>query len=431
MSVEAEKAFLGAVLLSDKETAASLAASVSMLTVDSFVERKNAVIFSAIVDLYDNKNSIDEITILAKVEENHKSLYTDSINRGYLAELVSSCSSPASMEDYAKLVFEGGVSKKLTRLLENSLAKIATGTKATDIVDDIQTQLTGAISSKRNSSVVSIKEALVSEWKELQERIEKGGVDDRIPTGFMELDNLGGLAPGNLVILAARPGMGKTALALNIATNIARDNLKVCVFSLEMSRTELVQRVLSSMTSVPLERIITGGLYPRDMECLGAKAGIISKLPLWIDDSATLSARQIYSHSVHQKATHGLDLVIIDYLQLIHTKSTKDSTREAEVAAITRQLKLMAKELGVPVIALAQLNRGLESREDKRPRLSDLRESGAIEQDADKVIFLYREGYYNKDKEGDTDVEAIVSKSRNGGTGTAKLKWHAECVKFT
>ena len=425
--IEAEQAILGS-MLTDKDAVIS---AIEVLKEDSFYREDNKSIFKAIVNLYSRNEPIDIITVKAELVE------TGNLERvgglEYLAELPERVPTTANVEKYIKIVDEKAM---LRRLITSANELVALGYNETENVDAIMDMAEKNIfdlAQKKNTKGYSaIKDVLVESFAQLEKLYNQKGVVSGISTGFIDLDyKTAGLHNSDLIIIAARPAMGKSAFAINIATNAAvMSNLPVVIFNLEMSKEQIGNRILCSEAMVDSNKVRTGQMEDEDWMKLASTLGRISEAPIYIDDTPGISIMEIRAKCRKLKLEKNIGLVVIDYLQLVQGSGKKNASREQEISEISRSLKILAKELNIPVIALSQLSRGAEKRDDKRPMLSDLRESGAIEQDADIVMFLYRDDYYNEDSEKKNIAEVILAKHRGGSTGTVELAWMGNYTKF-
>ncbi|MBO8165726.1 MAG: replicative DNA helicase [Kosmotoga sp.] len=433
-SVEAEEAVIGSVLI-DPDVLTDI---MEILDSNDFYLRKHKLIFSAIEKLFDEGYPVDIVSITDRM----RSLGTlDEIGSEVeIARLADTVPTSANAEYYARTVKE----KSLLRSLIAAGSKIvedAYGTDDTDQVLDKAERLIFKITESQTTRTYedlgSVMHKVFENLENLKDRagtIDTGGFVTGIPTGFRQLDKITtGFHTSDLIIVAARPSMGKTAFALNIARNMAiRSDTPIAFFCLEMTKEQLAQRLLCSQARVDLSKIRTGFLNDKDWERLTSAADVLYRSKIIVDDEASLDPRSLRAKARRIKAEHGIKVIFVDYLQLMHLKGRADN-RQQEISEISRSLKLLARELDVTVIALSQLSRAVEQRENKRPRLSDLRESGAIEQDADMVMFLYREDYYkDKSEISDTphEAEVIIGKQRNGPIGTIKLSFNPKIATF-
>ena len=425
-SLEAEQSVLGAVLVD----ASCLSVVLDSLRPGNFYREEHQKIFEIMLQLFTTAQPVDFVTVLEQVcREN---VFPDEADaKVYLSQLVEIVPSTRNVDAYANIVREKSYLRSLIaaahEIIENSRDS---GESAQTIIDGAEQRIFDIRSDRHSSKLLPIGDILL----DIYDRLQKLSGDDRgqylgIPTGFGMLDRMmTGLNKSDLILLAARPAMGKTSFALNIATNVAmKAGRTVAVFSLEMSREQLVERILSSDAMVQGTRMRTGELAPEEWVRLAVSSKELAKAPILVDDTASITVHEM---KARLRRVKDLGLVIIDYLQLM-SGGGRGENRVQVVSEITRSLKVMAKELNVPVIVLSQLSRQTESRADHRPMLSDLRESGSIEQDADLVLFLYREAYYNRDSGEQNIAECIVAKNRHGETGTVKLGWDGEHTKFS
>ena len=425
--IEAEQAVLGS-MLTDKEAVFS---ALELLKEDSFYREDNRAIFAAIVSLYAKSEPIDIITVKAELIENGSFERVGGLE--YLASLPERVPTTANVDKYIKIVEEKAMMRNLI-LTANELISLGYDeTEEVDRIMDMAEKRVFVLTQKKNAKgYTAIKDVLVETFAKLEELCNQKGQLSGTSTGFADLDlKTSGLHDSDLLIVAARPAMGKSAFAINIATNVAVQSGKgVAIFNLEMSKDQVGNRILCSEAMIDSNKVRTGQLDDDDWVKLASTLGRLSEAPIYIDDTAGISIMEIRAKCRKLKIEKDIGLVVIDYLQLIQGSSGKNSSREQEIAEISRSLKILAKELNIPVIALSQLSRSVEKRDDKRPMLSDLRESGSIEQDADIVIFLYRDDYYNEDSEKKNVAEVILAKHRGGSTGTVDLAWLPSYTKF-
>ena len=425
--IEAEQAILGS-MLTDKDAVIN---AIEVLKEESFYREDNRAIFAAILSLYAKNEPIDIITVKAELVEQGNFERIGGLE--YLVELPERVPTTANVDRYIKIVEEKAA---LRNLIQTSNELIALGYDETENVDSImdmaEKKVFDLAQKKNTKGYASIKDVLVESFTKLEELYNQKGNVTGISTGFIDLDNkTAGLHNSDLIILAARPAMGKSAFAINLATNAAvKSNVPVVIFNLEMSKEQVGNRILCSEALVDSNKIRTGQIEDEDWMKLANTLGSLSEAPIYIDDTPGISIMEIRAKCRKLKLEKDIGLIVIDYLQLIQGSGKKNASREQEISEISRSLKILAKELDVPVIALSQLSRGAEKRDDKRPMLSDLRESGAIEQDADIVIFLYRDDYYNEDSEKKNIAEVIIAKHRGGSTGTVDLAWMGNYTKF-
>ena len=424
--IDAEQAVLGS-MLTDKE---AVNAAIESLKEDAFYRDDNRIIFQAIVNLYSKSEPIDIITLKDELESMDK--FEQVGGYEYLASLPDKVPTTANVQKYIKIVEEKSI---LRNLIKTANEIIELGYDPTEDVEDImdgaEKKIFDIMQSKNQKGYTPIKDVLVESFTKLEELYNRKQHITGVPTGFAELDyKTAGLHGSELILVAARPAMGKTAFALNLATNAAlRGNAPVAIFSLEMSKEQLVNRILCSEAMVDSNKVRTGKLDEDDWVKLAGAIGPLSEAEMYIDDTPGISVMEIRTKCRKLKMEKNIGLVVIDYLQLVQGNK-RTASREQEISEISRSLKILAKEINVPVIALSQLSRAVEQRPDHRPMLSDLRESGAIEQDADIVMFLYRDDYYNKESEKKDIAEVIIAKQRGGQTGTVELLWMGNYTKF-
>ena len=422
----AELAVLGAMFL-DRE-AASLA--LEMLTGEDFYRPDHRQVFEAAEELYHSGVPIDMITVKNKLEE--KQVFEQIGGLPFLANISTSVGSSANMRHYAAIVEEKSVLRRLIRTANNISQMSYEGkTDVNAIMDTAEKGIFDIMQNRHSDQFHHIRDIAVDSIEKIEDIYRSKGKLTGVPTGFVDFDQkTAGLQKSDLILLAARPSMGKTAFALNIIQNAAiRSNVPTAVFSLEMSREQLVNRMLCSEAMLDAQRLRTGELTDSDWADLIQAMGPLSQAPIYIDDTPGVTPMEVRSKCRRLKVEKGLGLIVIDYLQLMSGNSRNDS-RQQELSEISRSLKAIAREMEAPVIALSQLSRACEQRADHRPMLSDLRESGAIEQDADVVAFLYRDEYYFPDTEKKNQAELIIAKQRNGPTGTVDLTWMGQYTKF-
>ncbi|MED5465755.1 MAG: replicative DNA helicase [Myxococcota bacterium] len=425
--LNAERSVLGAMMLE----VGAVSDAIGGLKADHFYRPAHAKVFEAMRALYDRSEPIDEITLQARLKENGSLEEVGGVS--FLASLSDGVPSAANIAHYAKIVRERALIRRLIATTSSIATKGYEGT--TDIeqlLDDAEVSIFEITSDRDQRSFSSMNELVKEAFKAIEKRFEEKSSITGVPTGFSEFDKMtAGLQPSDLIIVAGRPSMGKTALALNMAQSAAVEQGKsVAVFSLEMAKQQLVMRMLCSQARIDASRMRGGFLKDSDWPKLAKAAGQLSQAPIYIDDTGAISILEMRAKCRRLQADKGLDLIMVDYLQLMRGSSSSDGSREREISEISRGLKALARELSVPVIALSQLNRSLEQRQDKRPMLSDLRESGAIEQDADVITFVYRDEYYNPESEDKGLAEIIIGKQRNGATGTVKLTFLKQFTLF-
>ena len=425
--IEAEQAILGSMLM-DKDAVIS---ALEKLKEEDFYREDNKEIFSAIFSLYSKSLPIDVVTVKSELVEMGSFERVGGFE--YLAALPDKVPTTANVERYIKIVEEKSM---LRRLIQASNELIALGYDETEDVDDIldtaEKKIFDLAQKKGTRSYFSMKDILATSLAELEKLYNQKGSVTGLTTGFIDLDLMtAGLHESDLIIVAARPAMGKSAFAINLATNAAmKANKPAVIFNLEMSKEQVANRILCSEALVDSNKVRTGKLDDEDWMKIATATSRLSEAPIYIEDTPGITVMEIRAKCRKLKIEQDIGLVVIDYLQLVQGSNKKNSSREQEISEISRSLKILAKELQVPVIALSQLSRSAEKRDDKRPMLSDLRESGAIEQDADIVFFLYRDDYYNPDSEEKNVAEVIIAKHRGGSTGTVKLSWLPSYTKF-
>ncbi len=425
--IEAEQAVLGS-MLTDKDAVSS---AIEVLDKDDFYREDNKAIYEAMVNLYNKPEPIDIITVKDELLSIGKFDVVGGLE--YLADLPEKVPTTANVDKYIKIVEEKSM---LRSLIKTSNELITLGYDETQevnsIIDQAEKRVFDLVQNRNQTGYSEIKDVLIDSFAQLERLYnQKEGITG-VPSGFADLDlRTAGFHNSELIILAARPAMGKTAFALNIATNASKSNIPVLIFSLEMSKEQLVNRVLCSEAMVDSNKLKTGKIEENDWVKIVDSLGPLSEAPMYIDDTAGISITEIRAKARKLKLEKNIGLIIIDYLQLIQgSGSRRNGSREQEISEISRSLKILAKELNIPVIALSQLSRASEQRGDHRPMLSDLRESGSIEQDADIVMFLYRDDYYNDESDKKDIAEVIIAKNRSGSIGTAELLWMSNYTKF-
>jgi replicative DNA helicase len=425
-NLEAEASVLGAVLLENE----ALNRVIEILQEDDFYRNAHRRIFAAILHLYEHSEPVDLITLSEVLKTRGELDAVGGIE--YLNSLVNGVPTAANISYYAKIIKEKAILRKLiNRATEIVSQSYSNSGDVDEFIDQAERTIFEISEDRVRPSFYPIKDLIKSSFKTIERLYEKRQLITGVPTGFQRLDELtSGLQPSDLIIIAGRPSMGKTAFALNIAQNASlQAAIPAAIFSLEMSKEQLALRMLCSEAKVDAHRLRGGFLSESDWPKLTRAAGSLSEAPLFIDDTPGLSALEMRAKTRRLKIEHNLGLVIVDYLQLMRGRASADS-REQEISDISRSLKALAKELSIPVIALSQLNRRVEDRGDKRPQLSDLRESGAIEQDADVILFLYREEVYNKSEENRGKAELIIGKQRNGPTDKVDLAFLDKYTRF-
>lgn len=424
--IEAEQAVVGS-MLTDQD---AVVAAIETLKPEDFYREDNKIIYEAILNIYNRAEPIDIITLKSELSSMGKLDAVGGLE--YIAQLPDKVPTTSNVDRYIKIVEDKSM---LRNLIKTANEIISLGYDQTENVEDVmdhaEKKIFDVMQKKNQKGYTSIKDILIESFTKLEELYNQKQHVTGVPTGFIELDKkTAGLHGSELILIAARPAMGKSAFALNIGTYAAtRANVPVAIFSLEMSKDQIGNRILCSEALVDSNNVRTGELNDEELGKLAETSGELSQAQIFVDDTPGISVMEIRAKCRKLKLEKNIGLVIIDYLQLIQG-SGKSSSREQEIAEISRSLKILAKEIDVPVIALSQLSRAVESRPDHRPMLSDLRESGSIEQDADIVMFLYRDDYYNEESEKKNIAEVIIAKQRAGSTGTVELAWLGNYTKF-
>ncbi len=428
-SLDAEKAVIGSMIMDPQVT---IDIATQIVTSEDFYHQPFGIYFDTLRELKEAGEEIDPVILQDRLKQ--KNVPSQFIEPGFIAGLLESTAVSVNVDKHAKIVKEKSVLRQIIRTCQNiEKNSFAEDQEAAEIIDVSQQQFKELSELQNDSSTRSISEIVQNALQTIEKASQQDGKITGIPTGFIDLDyKTAGMQPSDLILLAARPSMGKTALALNIAQHVAfRENKAVAIFSLEMSAEQLVNRMFALESSVDAQKLRTGKLEGSEWEQLVEGASTIANSKLIIDDTQPMSITEMRAKCrKYQQSSTGLDMIIIDYLQLMNGTGGKNVSRQQEISDISRALKGLARELKVPVIALSQLNRGVEQRDDKRPMLSDLRDSGAIEQDADVVMFIYRDDYYNKESEKKGISEVIIAKQRNGPVGTVELVWLPEYTRF-
>ena len=425
-SVEAEQSVIGSMIM-DRE---AIVVASEIVTGDDFYSKQYGVLFDTMVELNNEGKPVDVVTLQDRLKEKEVPPEVSSLE--FIAELVQNVPTSANIKYYANIVAEKATLRKLIKLNEEIANTCYMGKESLEyILEDTEKRVFDLVQHRNTGEFVPIREVVMNAMDKIEKASRNNGVVTGIPTGFIDLDyRTAGMQPSDLVLIAARPSMGKTAFVLNIAQHVAfKQNQTVAIFSLEMSKEQLVNRLFALESQVDSQNIRTGQLNDTEWEKLIETAGIIGKSNLIIDDTPGISIAELRSKCRKYKLDNNLSMIIIDYLQLM-SGSGKSDSRQQEISDISRSLKAIARELSVPVLALSQLSRAVEQRPDHRPMLSDLRESGAIEQEADFLMFIYRDDYYNHDTEKKDIAEIIIAKQRNGPIGTVELAWIPKYTKF-
>lgn len=425
-SVEAEQSVIGSMIM-DRE---AIVAASELITGEDFYNKQYSILFETMVELNDAGSPVDLVTLQNKLRE--KDVPPEVSSLEFVRDLIAAVPTSANIKYYAAIVSEKSTLRRLIRLNEEIANTCYAEKESLEyILEDTEKRVFQLVQKRTTDDYVPIRQVVMNAMNRIEMAAKNKGNVTGIPTGFIDLDyRTAGMQPSDLILIAARPSMGKTAFELNLAQYMAfKKNLTVAIFSLEMSKEQLVNRMFSLESSVDAQKLRIGQLNDQEWERLIESAGVIGKSRLIIDDTPGISIAELRSKCRKYKLEHDLSIIMIDYLQLM-SGSGRNESRQQEISDISRSLKALARELNVPVIALSQLSRAVEQRPDHRPMLSDLRESGAIEQDADVVMFLYRDDYYNHDTDKKGISEVIIAKQRNGPIGTVELAWLPEYTKF-
>lgn len=428
-SVEAEQAVLGSMLIDPR----CVSEVIDKLRTDDFYIRQNKEIYETIYSMFNYSLTIDPVTVLENMKQN--GYYDENQSRGYILQLMDTTPTAANVGEYIEIIKDKTLLRRVAEAAGDLTAMIQEGTATgQDILEAAEQRVYAIRQGRAARGLTPISDIIIDVYDRLEELAASDRAIPGLSTGLRDLDRaISGLNNSDLILLAARPGMGKTSMALNILLDAGkRSGKKVAFFSLEMSREQLALRLISSECYVDNKKLVTGKLDDQDWESVAAAADSLNRSTILIDDDSSVTVADILAKC---RRVDDLGLIVIDYLQLMQSAGGKSGNRgenrQQIVSDISRSLKIMAKDLNVPVLCLSQLSRANESRQDKRPMLSDLRESGAIEQDADIVLFLYREGYYNADTENPNLAECIIAKNRHGETGKVDLQWTPEFTTFT
>ncbi len=426
-SIEAEQSVIGSMIM-DRE---AITVASELICGDDFYGKQYGILFDTMVELNDEGKPVDLVTLQDRLRE--KDVPPETCSLEFIRDLVTAVPTSANIKYYANIVAEKATLRKLIRLNEEIANTCYVGKESLEVIlEDTEKRIFELVQKRNTGEFVPIRQVVMNAMDKIEKASKNNGNVTGIATGFIDLDyRTAGMQPSDLILIAARPSMGKTAFALNIAQHIAfKLNQTVAIFSLEMSKEQLVNRLFSLESRVDSQHLRTGNLSDAEWESLIESAGVIGKSNLIIDDTPGISISELRSKCRKYKLEHDLKIIIIDYLQLMSGSGRNSDSRQQEISDISRSLKALARELDVPVVALSQLSRAVEQRPDHRPMLSDLRESGAIEQDADVVMFIYRDDYYNKDTDKKGIAEIIIAKQRNGPIGTIELVWLPDYTKF-
>ena len=426
-SIEAEQSVIGSMLM-DRD--AIIAAS-EIVTADEFYQHQYGVMFEAMVELFNEGKPVDLVTLQHRLKE--KDVPPEVSSLEFVRDIITMVPTSANVRSYANIVREKAVLRKLIKINEEIANTCYVGKeKLEDILAMTEKSVFDLLQTRSGGDFVPIRQVALNVLEKIEVASRNQGAVTGIPTGFIDLDyKTSGMQPSDFILIAARPSMGKTAFVLNLVDYVAvKKNMPCMIFSLEMSKEQLVNRMLSMESNVDSQKLRTGSLTDSDWDAVVEGIGIIGGSKLIIDDTPGISITELRSKCRKMKLEYGLSMIIIDYLQLMSGSGKSGDNRQQEISEISRSLKALAREMNAPVVALSQLSRACETRQDHRPMLSDLRESGAIEQDADVVMFLYRDDYYNKDTDKPNVAEVIIAKQRNGPIGTVELLWRPEYTKF-
>ncbi|WP_416148041.1 replicative DNA helicase [Salipaludibacillus sp. HK11] len=426
-NIEAEQAVLGAIFIEDQ----ALVTASDCLIPEDFYRPAHERIFTVMLDLSEKGEPVDIVTVTSELQT--KKWLEEIGGVSYLSDLANAVPTAANARYYSEIVEEKSLLRRLIRVATNIASEgYAADEDVDSILNDAEKSILEVAHKKNSGEFVDIKDVLVEAFDKIEMLQHTAGDVTGIPTGFTELDRItAGFQKNDLIIVAARPSVGKTAFALNISQNVAtKTDENIAIFSLEMGADQLVMRMLCAEGNIDAQRLRTGKLEDEDWQRLTMAMGSLSKAGIFIDDTPGIKVKDIRSKCRKLKQDRGLGMIMIDYMQLIQGDARSGEGRQQEVSEISRELKGLARELEVPVIALSQLSRGVESRQDKRPMMSDIRESGSIEQDADIVAFLYRDDYYDQESEQKDIIEIIIAKQRNGPVGTVELAFIKEYNKF-
>ena len=427
-SIEAEQSVIGSMLM-DKE--AIIAAS-EIVTARDFYQQQYGIMFETMVELFNEGKPVDLVTLQDRLKE--KDVPPEVSSLDFVRDIITMVPTSANVKSYANIVREKAVLRRLIKVNEEIANTCYAGKEPLEqILASTEKSVFDLLQSRSSGEFVPIRQVALNVLEKIEAASKTQGTVTGIPTGFIDLDyKTSGMQPSDFVLIAARPSMGKTAFVLNLVDHVAvRKGLPCMIFSLEMSKEQLVNRMLAMESNVDSQKLRTGNLTDSDWDAIVEGIGVIGNSKLVIDDTPGISITELRSKCRKMKLEQGLSMIIIDYLQLMSGSGGKSSeSRQQEISEISRSLKALAREMNAPVVALSQLSRACETRTDHRPMLSDLRESGAIEQDADVVMFLYRDDYYNKDTDMPNIAEVIIAKQRNGPIGTVNLLWQPEFTKF-
>lgn len=426
-SIEAEQSVIGSMLM-DRE---AIITATEIVAAEDFYQHQYGVMFEAMVELFNEGKPVDLVTLQNRLKE--KDVPPEVSSLEFVRDIITTVPTSANIRSYAAIVREKAILRRLIRINEDISNDCYLGRESMDdILGDTEKKIFDLLQSRTSRDLVPIRQVTLDVLEKIEEASRTKEIVTGVPTGFVDLDyKTSGFQPSDLILLAARPSMGKTAFVLNVLDYVAvRRNVPCMIFSLEMSKEQLVQRMIAMESNVNTQKLRTGNLTDAEWDAVVEAVGMIGSSNMVIDDTPGISVTELRSKCRKMKLERGLDMVVVDYLQLMSGSGRTSDNRQQEISEISRSLKALAREIKAPVVALSQLSRACESRQDHRPMLSDLRESGAIEQDADVVMFLYRDAYYNKDTEDQDSAEVIIAKQRNGPIGTVNLLWKADITRF-
>lgn len=426
-NLEAERSVIGSILM-DNELIAS---ATELLTGDDFYSRQNGLVFDAMRELYLERRPIDPVTLSDKLKE--KNAPEEMNSPEFVKEILNSVPTSANLKHYAQIVYEKSTLRRLIHITEDiSKDCYQASDKLEDILEATEKNIFNLVQSRNTREYVPMSDIVIDVLKKIEEASRTKGHITGLSTGFADLDfKTAGLQPSDFILIAARPSMGKTAFSLSILDHvIVKKKQSAVIFSLEMSKEQLVNRLFAMEARIDAQNIRSGNLTDEEWEHLVTASEVLGNSKLIIDDTPGISVAEMRSKCRKYKMDQDIQLIVVDYIQLMSSGSGRSDNRQQEISDISRSLKGLARELNVPVVVLSQLNRAVETRTDHRPMLSDIRESGAIEQDADVIMFLYRDDYYNPETEEKNIAEVIIAKQRNGPTGTVKLAWQPKYTRF-
>ncbi len=431
-NIDAEKSLLGSILINSKKSDIAVDEASQIIQSSDFYRPQHCEIYLAMLELFKENNPIDILTLTEQLNKRHKLEYVGGI--AYITNLPNCVPSAANLKHYAKIVKDKSNLRQLFNIAQSVIEDCTNNADIGETLDKAEQEILSISKTAINDTIIEPTEIMVNTFKKLEERCnrQQEGKLSGIDTGFFKINDMtGGLQKNNLIIIGARPAMGKTSFILTLALNVALQQIPVAIFSLEMSAEQLAERLISIYGEINSNRLRNGTLDKNEWQEVINVSDKLAKTPLFIADTPQLSISELRTKARKLKREKNIEVLVIDYLQLMHgTKSKNDTNRVNEIGEISRGLHSIAKELNITVIALSQLSRGAETRQDKRPMLSDLRESGNLEQDADIVAFLYREEYYNETAENKQKAELIIAKHRSGEVGTIELKFKKQFCKF-